>query len=453
MSIPSPSPVSAQAQTRNPIALRLRKILGTNFPDPATTEALQTLSHLYGTNVPLHQPPPAKPDTESESESESETLVDLTENASSDIAARARKNLRRDLEDTLAEGSRQFLEAFSEVDKKLDVIQAHVAAMRVSCDDAETQLRQTAEASKSLLDRAESLRNEREIVETRKSIVLLFLDRFTVTDDEIEAMTSRDIPVGKRFFTAMSKTERIRADCRVLMSGEDGPTKAGMDIMASTSSYLEQGYEKIYRYCSFEFRQMGRDAHLEINPAMREAVRRLRQRPELLSDALALLTTTRQNSLLSAFLAALTRGTGGGGRPIELHAHDPIRYVGDMLAWVHQAIAAECEFLEGLFGLGDGGSDERGEDESEDGARQLQMSRRMVGSVRTFGAGEEWVGELLNGSVEKLCAPLKARVQQTVRSQESSIVSYKVANLLEYYMLTMKRTIGQDAVLCKTLDE
>ena len=41
-----------------------------------------------------------------------------------------------------------------------------------------------------------------------------------------------------------------------------------------------------------------------------------------------------------------------------------MRYVGDMLAWVHQAIAAEHNFLEGLFGMkGDG---------------------RMVGSVRVF---------------------------------------------------------------------
>jgi hypothetical protein len=40
-------------------------------------------------------------------------------------------------------------------------------------------------------------------------------------------MTSRDIPVGQRFFQAMDKTERIRTDCRVLMAGEDGPTQAG----------------------------------------------------------------------------------------------------------------------------------------------------------------------------------------------------------------------------------
>lgn len=66
-------------------------------------------------------------------------------------------------------------------------------------------------------------------VEDKKSIITLFLARFTLSEDEVEAVTSRDVPVGKRFFDAMGKTERIREDCRVLMAGEDGPTKAGYD--------------------------------------------------------------------------------------------------------------------------------------------------------------------------------------------------------------------------------
>jgi len=67
----------------------------------------------------------------------------------------------------------------------------------------------------------------REEVEMRKSIVMLFLNRFTLNDEEAEAITSRNVPIGPRFFEAMNKTEHIRNDCRVLMSGEDGPTKAG----------------------------------------------------------------------------------------------------------------------------------------------------------------------------------------------------------------------------------
>jgi len=133
---------------------------------------------------------------------------------------------------------------------------------------------------------------------------------------------------------------------------------------------------------------------------------------------------------------ALTRGGPGGvPRPIEIHAHDPLRYVGDMLAWVHQTIAGEREFLEALF-------DMKGEN-------------RMVGSVRVFKESEEeeWVHDLMDKAFEKLRSPLRVRVRQTIRSQESSITTYKVANLLTFYNTTVQRTIGGKAGLSGTLNE
>ncbi len=36
-------------------------------------------------------------------------------------------------------------------------------------------------------------------------------------------------------------------------------------------------------------------------------------------------------------------------RPIELSSHDPLRYVGDMLAWTHQSTASEKEYAEILL--------------------------------------------------------------------------------------------------------
>ncbi len=123
----------------------------------------------------------------------------------------------------------------------------------------------------------------RQGVAVRQSIITLFLSRFTLNADEKEAIASRDVPVGPRFFAAMDKAAKIRDDCRVLMTGDEGDTKAGIDILSATAIQLEQAYDKIFRHCSFEFRQMGRDANLDVDPAMREAVRRLRQRPELLT--------------------------------------------------------------------------------------------------------------------------------------------------------------------------
>jgi conserved oligomeric Golgi complex subunit 6 len=202
MSIRSPllSPQSAVRdttrsvpQSRNPISLRLYKVLGTNFNDEASREALRTLSDLY-----VSVPPPGSQkgkevqreiDEVDDDDAEDDALwgkssvgandCGFLENIPGESASRARKNLRRDMENKLAEGSRQFLKAFGEVDQvgilsrrgtsailkyvmqKLNELQAHVDAMRSRCDDAEAQLQLTNEASKTLLERAGSLRRER----------------------------------------------------------------------------------------------------------------------------------------------------------------------------------------------------------------------------------------------------------------------------------------------------
>lgn len=48
---------------------------------------------------------------------------------------------------------------------------------------------------------------------------------------------------------------------------------------------------------------------------------------------------------------------------------------------------------------------------------------------------------------------MQVRVQQTTRSQEGSITAYKIANLLQFYLVTMQRTIGDHALLTKTVQE
>lgn len=35
--------------------------------------------------------------------------------------------------------------------------------------------------------------------------------------------------------------------------------------------------------------------------------------------------------------------------PLEMHSHDPKRYIGDMLAWLHQAMPEERECLNSLL--------------------------------------------------------------------------------------------------------
>ena len=111
----------SQSQSRNPVALRLYKVLSTNFESAATRGALQTLSDLYAPQIKGKEP--RKCDEEEDDDDEclmqdgSRVPGQLSaELVSGDIAARARKHLRRDMEKKLADGSRQFLKALGEVD-------------------------------------------------------------------------------------------------------------------------------------------------------------------------------------------------------------------------------------------------------------------------------------------------------------------------------------------------
>lgn len=205
--------------------------------------------------------------------------------------------------------------------------------------------------------------------------------------------------------------------------------------MAATGTQTEAGYAKIFRWLEFQFRQMTREAQLEVSPAMQEAMKRLAQRPAMRTEALSVLTATRSAAILQSFLDALTRGGPNGlPRPIEIHAHDPTRYVGDMLAWIHQATANEHETLESLFGI---------------------RGHRMVGAARNPSGSEagRLVSEVLDRNLEGLGRPLKLRIEQTIKSQEGIIMTYRIVNLLQFYLVTMRKTIGEDAQLVKTLHE
>lgn len=133
------SPKSPSATlSQNPLSIRLYKVLAANFDDDATKEALDTLAELYA------PPPSAVPGAKAKGKEVKRDKADhdddedgdvleedavtsvkpvngdaapLVEAVPGEIAANARKNLRRDVESKLAESSRRFLTAFAEVDK------------------------------------------------------------------------------------------------------------------------------------------------------------------------------------------------------------------------------------------------------------------------------------------------------------------------------------------------
>ncbi|KAK0556545.1 Golgi transport complex subunit 6 [Tilletia horrida] len=332
-------------------------------------------------------------------------------------------------------------------------------------------------------------------------------------EEEVEDQPETQAHVGKPEAKITSPKEQPTSLASALPITRDPSQKkdmmrAGMHILRLTSEQLNTAHSRLARWCTFEFRQPFREG-VEVSPIMREAVQRLAEggREDLLGPALSTLTQTRSTALTQAFNTALTQGGPPPSylpRPIELSAHDPTRYVGDMLAWVHQALASERELLGSLVGVGD--------DDEADAAHELgavsssmspssrsQQSQSAIGrrigqrrrwsvnpaevidmmqgsddaaaassntsealagslalaSARTAQKGiirpRERLRDLLDRDLEGCCRPLKVRVTQTLQSQEGSITAFKLASLIGFYSSTMDQTIGKSASLSGAL--
>lgn len=456
-----------QNATSNALLLRISKVLTTcQFDDPSTRVALEILNSLTYINSPNSSSSPPSSSSISPS-SEIDYLQTLKKGG-----------LRRIVEQRIRTRSREFLNVFSELNDNLIDLQSHLDQMQECCDEVEEKLKVANSSTKYLLEHADGLRSESQSVATKQLLAKAFLHRFTLTEAEILALTSREIHVNKHLFEAMDHCERIRSDCSALLTSDLNSKRsetAGLDIMQATSKYLDKGYEKILKWtlleCRTGFVKLD-ERHPDVNSFIKRAISRLKRRPESLDEVINTLSTTRSGSLLTLFLEALTRGGPSGvPRPIELNAHDPIRYIGDMLAWIHQVMASEYEFLESLFDLKSDGrrvgesrilptnpsstaeETQPQADHNSGGGQATSSELTIINSKNPAISDRQLVRKLVDKHLEGCIRPLKMRVQQTVNSQEGSLIACQLANLLEFYYLTMAGTIGPDAKLTETLSE
>lgn len=282
-----------------------------------------------------------------------------------------------------------------------------------------------------------------------------FLERFTLSEQELSVLTgplsfsAKDPAVGSAFFDALDRVHTIGEDCRALLTTEH--QTAGIEIMELMSGIQEKAFDKLHRWTQTECRALGRDA-AEATPVLRRAFRALRQRPLLFRSAVDDVVTVRRSTTVRQFIDALTRGgPGGTPRPIELHAHDPVRYVGDMLAWLHQAAAGERELLEQMFDVG--GPSDRGDDGKLGGSPSGLPPEAEIPPLDATHLDQETILELLDRDLEGTCRPLKARVEQVLSSQPIPTVAYRIANVLQFYHVTIRKILGPKAQLVLVLRE
>merc|ERR1719167_916613 len=181
-------------------------------------------------------------------------------------------------------------------------------------------------------------------LQLRQEVAEAWRDRLSLKKEEREVLMQRpgqNKPVDEKFFEVLEKVGRIREDCKVLLAA--GHQTAALGTMDRMADIQEAALDRLYRWAQSSVRSC--ELGESLGPLTR-AMYHLQEREVLLQYVLEEFTGARRAALVRSFTEALTvGGPGGTPRPIELHAHEPARYVGDMLAWLHQSLPGEVETI------------------------------------------------------------------------------------------------------------
>lgn len=335
---------------------------------------------------------------------------------------RTRRNLRSDIEKKNLAVNEEFVQAFREVKEVLDKMCGDIHTMSNHCKDMTDRLQKTKAQTHDLISQTTKLKTECQTVQLKQDIISAFLQTFQLSPEEVKCLRgSRDGKLEEGFFAALTRVKKIHEKCKVLLRSNQ--QTAGIEIMESMALHQEAAFERLYRWTQGECRMLNVE-NPDMNAMLWQAMENLQDRPVLFKYSVDEYSTARRAAVVRGFIDALTRGgPGGTPRPIELHSHDPLRYTGDMLAWLHQTTASEKEMLEALL-------------------RNCNKDRL-----------EDDIKQALSHITEGLCRPLKVRVEQLIVSEPGAVILFRLSSLLKFYHHTINQVMQISSQLLTTLEE
>jgi len=320
----------------------------------------------------------------------------------------ARRGLRADIERRSVTINQRLIESFEPVEETLLELEGDVDALMTSCETIKERLKASQNLTEQLVNETRKLTKKKEWLAAKTEVTGDFFSKVFLKPEAAAALETG--PEDPGFFSSLEQLQSIQAQCQSLL--RDHHQRAGLEIMDKMSMQLEAAYERLYRWVQSQCHALDASESSDIDMRLHQALGALKERTVLFKFCIEEIATMRKASVTRRFVIALTEGGPNGiPRPIEMQAHDPQRYVGDILAWMHQALAGEKDLLDALFSSKFGSNSPLGKDQS---------------STST--------SDVLPSIVEALVQPFMVRLEQALNSQPSVLLSYKLANLVDFYI-------------------
>lgn len=374
-----------------------------------------------------------------------------------DNTVEARRSLRQDVELQNINLAKTFLKEFDNIHQQIETIEKSSTTLQEACQQLAVKVSTADENMKSFMNRAADLDKTKAFYARQSEEISKFLTRFQLSREEIDSLynASIDDPAGSAdFFHAFQRLKNAYNDCKVMV--ESNNYTAGFELLDALGQHQDTAYQRLFEWVKLKCENLiddSQSAPQDIDIQLQFAIRSLRTLPMYFSQCQDLVINSRRGQLVQKFVVALTQGGSGGQvfRAIDLHMHDPVRYVGDMLAWMHQTVVSEQEFLEAIFGDPNQPSAPRAAgsaSRTDEGESVQGGATDSEGAPSSGGDGSSLVGlsvqEMLVRCLQGLGRPLRVRVTQTLDSHTSLVnggggvsILYSLTDLLAFYEATL----------------
>ncbi|PNS14360.1 Conserved oligomeric Golgi complex subunit 6 [Sphaceloma murrayae] len=369
--------------------------------------------------------------------------------------AETRRNLRLDLQQELIACNGEVVKDFGNVAEQLRRVGTALDSLNTTCSTIRAHVNAARKETGPMLDENRTLQSQRREAEMKQRLLSAFKAHFILEEQELNALTSTAEPVNDAFYQALTRIKQIHSDSQVLLGGEN--QTLGLEILETSSRHINAAYQKLFRWTQRSLKTLDLE-NPQLSTPLRHAFRVLAERPQLFQTCLDVFADSRERILSDAFYAALTGADAPAAlsssvpsKAIELSAHEPLRYVSDMLAWTHAATVGEREALANLF-ISD--ADAISASLRAGRASQpwlLQSDDRATDEGEVVFDGKRALSQLVDRDLAGVTRQLRQRIEQTVRSHDDALLAYQVANLCAFYDGIFVPLLGTESTVSSVL--
>lgn len=402
---------SKESSVRTSLSTRLSRVLNDSLSDATIREIFSNLQERF--------------DKESNG-----YVVDLIELGI--VGSMSRKKFKGRIESELIRNQLNILKQYQPIVKQLKQIEVKLNKLNELSVQTNDKINKNFDFSNKLNLEIKDLNDNKRLIGLKKNLLISFKEKFTLNEYEEFVLNSGDL--NNEFFTTLARAERINENCSILLS-LDNP-QLGLKIIAKSNQMINRSIDRIVSYTNKTLGNMYSLSSKSRLATLHQCFKYLQNKLNYFNSIVNTFSESRSKVLVDEFNRQVqgdfeVNGQGrsssisSDSRPIYMSAHDPVRFVGDLLAYVHSVSVNESETITSIFTMGD------------DNDKEF----------------ENIIQDVTDKILQSLSRPIKARVEQIVSTETKLSTLVQIFNLVELYNIMFTKQLGKAGNIVETVKQ